>query len=125
MERTQDMRDEEYRLTQLAVIGLGNRVLEVAAGFRIEENRAHNLLQLRWGIAMGREHTGNALDVAGTRVTGDQILDELFAHERSDILVLDKVIDGGVELFLLRLSLGQYEPVQQRFGSPIMVILPA
>src|SRR5882724_2268076 len=53
------------------------------------------------------------------------MLDELFAHERSDILVIDKVIDGGVELFLLRLSLRQYEPVQQRLGSPIMVILPA
>src|SRR6266498_4659434 len=74
---------------------------------------------------MGREHPGNALDVARTRVTGDEMLDELCAHERSDILVLDKVIDGGAEVLLLRLFPGQYEPVQQCLGSPVMGSLPA
>src|SRR5439155_8254490 len=79
IERTQESRDEEHRLTQLAIIGLGSRVLKVAAGFRIKEDSAHDLLQLRWGIALGREHASNALDIAGTRVTGDQMLDKLFA----------------------------------------------
>ena len=53
---------------------------------------------------MGRKHAGNALDVAGTQITGDQMLDKLFADERRYILVMDNVVDGGVEVLLLRLS---------------------
>src|ERR1043166_5237599 len=100
MKGTQNICDEQRRLTQLAVVGLCSRVLEVAAGFWIKENSAHHLLELRWGIALGREHAGNARHVAGTRVTGDQMLDELFADEWGHILMFDNVVDGGVEFLL-------------------------
>src|SRR5215510_4709143 len=53
------------------------------------------------------------------------MLDELFADERRYILVMYNVVDGGVEVLLLRLSRGQCDPVQQRLVTPVMVILPA
>ena len=53
------------------------------------------------------------------------MLDKLFADERRYILVMDNVVDGGVEVLLLRLSRRQCDPVQQRLGTPVMVILPA
>ena len=74
---------------------------------------------------MSCKHAGNALDIAGARVTGDEMLDELGADERRHILVIDNVVDSGAEVLLLRLPRGECHPVQQRLGSPVMVSLLA
>ena len=64
---------------------------------------------------MGRKHAGNALDVARTQI-GDQMLDKLFADERRYILVMDNVVDGGVEVLLLRLSRRQCDRFSNVLG---------
>jgi hypothetical protein len=51
------------------------------------------------------------------------MLDKLLTDERSHILVTDNSVDGDIEILLLRLLPEQYEPVQQRLGTSVMVIL--
>ena len=83
-----------HRLTQLAVIWLGCGIDKVATGFRIKKNRPHHVVQLRRRIGIGGEHGGDARDVRGTRVAGDQMLDQLFADERRNIWIEGDIVDG-------------------------------
>src|SRR5208337_915647 len=93
-------------------------------GFRIEENGGDDGLQIAThAAAVVVEDLGNTADISGTRIAGDQFLNQLLANKWAHVGVIENVLQAGVEIGLDVAAGGKHHAVQQYFGGLAVVLL--
>ena len=82
-----------HRLAQPAVIRIS---LHIAAGFGVEKDLVNYLLHLSQTCLVRDKRRGATSDVTRTRVTGDEVMNQLRANVRAYVGVVKNVVDRSV-----------------------------
>src|SRR6266536_783334 len=108
----------------VAVMYRRSMFVMITAGFGIEQDRGDDRLHVsartRAGIVGIKTRTVvieslcHAIDVGRTRIAGHQVLNELFSDKRSDVWIIENIVERGVQISQRVLTCRQHGSVEQR-----------
>ena len=94
----------------------------VTARLLIEQDGPHHCPQVTpRSTGLTVEDLGDARDVPRRRVACYEMLDELLGDERTDVRMIEDVVDCPVQILLSRLTRGELDAVEKRLGQRVVL----
>ena len=118
-ECTQDSDNEFCRFSQFAVARIG---LLVTSRFGIEKNRPDDRFHVAADtLVVVVEYIRHATHVGRTGIACHQVLNQLSADKRTDVWVIEYVVNGVAQILFRRLPCGKHDTVKQHFRISVMI----